>query len=186
MEQNCLDCKSKACKKSGADCFHLKNISKSVYAEEAILNTVKSSSTLVDNDRAGKLSRFQEIIEFCKLQNYKSVGLAYCFGLEDYAEMVRKKMTAAGINVIPARCTMGGVRENDIVSDKKSDAISCNPAGQARFLNERADFVVELGLCLGHDVIFHQQLKVPFTVLLVKDRVFNHAPLEGILDAEIG
>lgn len=95
-------------------------------------------------------------------------------------------MTAQGISILPARCTMGGVKENTIHPGKETEAISCNPAGQAQFLNNKADFVIEIGLCLGHDVIFHQQLNVPFTVLLVKDRVYNHSPLEGIIEGIIG
>jgi uncharacterized metal-binding protein len=180
MELNCLDCKNKSCKRSGADCFGLKEASRDVYAGQETKQIVKNSSVLVDDGRAGELSRFQETVEFCKLQGYRKVGLAYCFGLEKYASAVRDKMSAEGVNILPARCTIGGIREKDIIAEKPGEAISCNPAGQARFLNERADFVIEMGLCLGHDVIFHRELKVPFTVLLVKDRAYDHAPLKGI------
>lgn len=180
MNLNCLDCHLKSCKKNGADCFGLKEISHEIYARDDVNKMVKNSSKLVDNDRAGELSRFQEVVEFCKLQDYKTVGLAYCFGIESLALEIREKLTSSGINLIPARCTMGGVKEKEIDNEKTSEAISCNPVGQAHFLNERADFVIELGLCLGHDVVFHQELKVPFTVLLVKDRVYGHNPIEGI------
>lgn len=180
MTLNCLDCKAKACRKNGADCFDLHGISREVYARNEVNQLVKNSSQLVDNGRAGQLSRFQEVVEFCQLQEYQNVGLAYCFGLETLALEIREKMTAAGVHIVPARCTMGGVKERHIDPGKETEVISCNPAGQAHFLNSRADFVIELGLCLGHDVVFHQELTVPFTVLLVKDRVYNHAPLEGI------
>lgn len=180
MSLDCLDCNSKACKMKGADCFNVKSISHETYARDDINRLVKNSSKLVDNGRAGELSRFQEVVEFCQLQSYKNVGLAYCFGLESLALDIREKLKLSGINIIPARCTMGGIKEKEIDQKKETEAISCNPAGQAHFLNQRADFVIELGLCLGHDVVFHSELNVPFTVLLVKDRVYNHAPLEGI------
>lgn len=180
MAKNCLTCSSKACKVKGADCFDVHGISCEVYERDDVNRLVKDSSKLVDNGRAGELSRFQEVVEFCKLQGYKSVGLAYCFGLESVAQTVREKMESAGIRIVPARCTMGGIKEREIDDEKSTEAISCNPAGQAHFLNERVDFVIELGLCLGHDVIFHQELNVPFTVLLVKDRVYGHSPLKGI------
>jgi len=180
MKLNCLDCNSKSCKKNGADCFGLKEISHDIYARDEVNKLVKNSSKLIDDGRAGELSRFQEVIEFCSLQSYKYVGLAYCFGLESLAMEIRENLEASGINLIPARCTMGGIREREIDEDKITEAISCNPAGQAHFLNDRADFVIELGLCLGHDVVFHQELTVPFTVLLVKDRVYSHNPLKGI------
>lgn len=182
MAKNCLDCKSKACKTKGADCFDVHEISRQIYQEDEVNKLVKNSSRLVDNGRAGELSRFQELVEFCRLQGYKNVGLAYCFGLEAIAQNVRGKLISAGVGVVPARCTMGGVKECDIDTEKNTDAISCNPVGQAHFLNESADFVIEMGLCLGHDVIFHKELAVPFTVLLVKDRVYQHAPLKGIED----
>ncbi|MBF9017717.1 MULTISPECIES: DUF1847 domain-containing protein [unclassified Oceanispirochaeta] len=178
--KNCLDCSDKSCRKNGADCFGLKEKSLDVYSQGSNLTIVKSSSTLVDNGRAGELSRFQEVVEFCQLQGYKNIGLAYCFGLESLAQDIRSKMNGAGLNLVPARCSMGGVKESDINPEKSNEVYSCNPAGQAEFLNRNADFVIEVGLCLGHDVIFHQQLKVPFTVQLVKDRVYAHCPLEGI------
>lgn len=184
MARNCLDCSAKACQKNGADCFGLHEISREIYNRKDVNSMLKNSSKLVDNGRAGELSRFQEVVEFCLLQGYQNIGMAYCFGLEDIAHEVRDKMVGAGLGVVPARCTMGGVKEKHIDSEKETDAISCNPAGQARFLNERADFVIELGLCLGHDVLFHQELTVPFTVLLVKDRVYEHAPIKGIHNYE--
>lgn len=180
MPLNCLDCKNKACKVKGADCFGLHDRSVDSYSKGDSPKMVKSSSALIDKGRAGELSRFQEVIEFCKLQGYANIGLAYCFGMEALAEEVRDKMSAHGLNILPARCTMGGVKEAEIDEAKNNEAISCNPAGQAQFLNERADFVIEMGLCLGHDVMFHKELSVPFTVLVVKDRVYGHKPVEGI------
>ncbi len=184
MVLNCLDCKSKACKSNGADCFDLHGISMEVYNRDEVNRMVKNSSKLVDGGRAGELSRFQEVIEFCRLQGYQKVGIAYCYGLENIAHEMRDKLIDAGVGIVPARCTMGGVKERHIDENKNTETISCNPAGQAHFLNERADFVLELGLCLGHDVVFHQELNVPFTVMLVKDRVYAHAPLEGIHNYE--
>ncbi|MDC7240156.1 MAG: DUF1847 domain-containing protein [Spirochaetales bacterium] len=178
--KDCLDCSSKSCRKNGADCFGLKEKSLDVYGTGSNTQTVKNSSALVDGGRAGELSRFQELIEFCQLQGYRNIGLAYCFGLETLALDIRSKMEAEGLHMIPARCSMGGVKEREIDSVKVGEVVSCNPAGQAHFLNSRADFVVELGLCLGHDVIFHRELDLPFTVLMVKDRVHGHNPLKGI------
>lgn len=62
------------------------------------------------------------------------------------------------------------------------DAVACNPIGQAQTLNDgQCQFVIEMGLCLGHDVLFHQHIKKPYTVLAVKDRVYRHDPL-GFLE----
>jgi uncharacterized metal-binding protein len=185
MKLNCLDCKTKNCRKTGADCYGLREKSLDIYDDQETLDMVRSSGRLVDNGRAGSLSRFQEVIEFCTLQGYKKIGLAYCFGLESLAMEIREKMSASGLSLVPARCSMGAVKECEIDPDKTSEVYSCNPAGQAVFLNDNADFVIEVGLCLGHDVIFHQQLKVPFTVLLVKDRTNEHNPLKGIREYQV-
>lgn len=180
MAKDCLTCSSKSCRTFGADCFGVHDKSLEIYAKEDNIHMLKHASQLVDGGRAGELSRFQEVVEFCKKQEYKAVGLAYCFGLEPLAQEISNILVDTGVPVVPARCSMGGIKENQIDPDKTNDVYSCNPAGQATFLNQRADFVIELGLCLGHDVLFHQELEVPFTVLLVKDRVYSHAPLEGI------
>lgn len=180
MAKNCLTCKSKACRSHNADCFGVAEFSREVYSREETIDMLRNASRLVDGGRAGTLSRFQEVVEFCKEQGYKAVGLAYCFGLEELALIISDIMTEAGVPIVPARCSMGGIKESEVDPAKTSEVVSCNPAGQAKFLNERADFVIEFGLCLGHDVLFHQELEVPHTVLLVKDRVYGHAPLEGI------
>lgn len=180
MGKDCFSCSNKACRTVGADCFGIADLSRDIYSREEVIEMLKNASTLVDGGRAGQLSRFQEVVEFCKTQGYQAVGIAYCFGLEPLAMEIGDILKEEGVPVVPARCSMGGIKEHEINPDKSNDVFSCNPAGQASFLNTRADFVLELGLCLGHDVLFHQELTVPHTVLLVKDRVYGHAPLEGI------
>jgi uncharacterized metal-binding protein len=177
---DCLSCTQKNCKVKGVDCFGVHDVSVNEYAQKDALSIAMSASELIDNGRAGKLSRIQEAVEFCRLQKYNRVGLAYCFGIEKIAEKVGTILVDAGIKIIAARCTIGGVKECEIDALKNTQAISCNPVGQAELLNSKADFVMEMGLCLGHDVLFHKKLTVPFTVLLVKDRVYGHNPLAGI------
>ncbi len=165
----------------GADCFHLRQGSLDSYGSDDVQHIIQTAGLLVDNGRAGSLSRFDELIEFIRLQNYKTVGIAYCFSMENIVQKAASAIEEkTGAVVVPARCSMGGLREGDVDRCKSGGSVGCNPAGQALFLNDRADFVVEMGLCMGHDVLFHQKLKRPFTVLLVKDRLHNHDPLKGI------
>jgi uncharacterized metal-binding protein len=57
----------------------------------------------------------------------------------------------------------------------------CNPAGQAEFLKEQqTELNISMGLCVGHDMLFSQKSDVAVTTLVVKDRVNNHNPMEGI------
>lgn len=52
---------------------------------------------------------------------------------------------------------------------------------QARLLNERrVNLVVQMGLCLGHDLILQEECDAPVTTLVVKDRVFDHHPLRAL------
>ena len=61
----------------------------------------------------------------------------------------------------------------------------CNPIGQALLLNEqKTDFNVIMGLCVGHDTLVMKYLEAPITTLAVKDRVTGHNPLAAIYLSE--
>ena len=46
---------------------------------------------------------------------------------------------------------------------------------QARLFNQRSvDLVVQLGLCLGHDLMLQRESRAPVTTLVVKDRALDH------------
>ena len=40
--------------------------------------------------------------------------------------------------------------------------------------------IVQLGLCLGHDLILQEAARVPVTTLVVKDRALDHHPIEAL------
>jgi uncharacterized metal-binding protein len=50
--------------------------------------------------------------------------------------------------------------------------------------DEKVDFNILLGLCVGHDSLFFKYTKVPTTVLAVKDRVTGHNPLAAVYQAD--
>lgn len=57
----------------------------------------------------------------------------------------------------------------------------CNPVLQAKILNEqKTDFNVMIGLCVGHDSLFLKHVEAPTTVLIVKDRVLVHNPAAAL------
>ncbi|MBN2804262.1 MAG: DUF1847 domain-containing protein [Deltaproteobacteria bacterium] len=173
----CLTCKSLKCRDKGIDCYGIKESSLVAYSDKMVLLKTKSASGLIDNGRAGSLSRVEEVIEFCKAEKYSRIGIAYCFGLKDMAMEVCDKLQNAGLIPLPVSCTSGAVKERHLDVSKKTETVSCNPVGQALVLNKlKPDLVLEMGLCMGHDVIFHQHLEIPHSVLLVKDRVFAHSP----------
>ena len=173
---DCLRCENKRCKSDRQDCNSNREEVLKKYASPLYKRIYEEADSLVSGGKAGTLSRLQEITEFCKLREYTTVGLAYCYGIESLAADVRSVLSAFGLKVASYRCTINGIDEKQI-SDSLGNSVGCNPVGQALAINrEKVDFVIEIGLCLGHDVMFHEQLKVPFTVFIVKDRVFDHNP----------
>ena len=146
------------------------------YSDEAEI--VQAAAELVDFGRAGTLSRLQETIAFAKKMEYKRIGLAYCYGMETQVTKLAEIIRSNGLNVRAVSCTVGGIAQNQVNPESAFCTVSCNPIGQARQLNhENVDLVVMIGLCLGHDILFQREVKNDCTTLIVKDRVFNHAPL---------
>jgi len=149
------------------------------YQQKENAQIVESAAKLVDNGRAGTLSRFQEIVEFAKQMDFKKIGFAYCYGMELKASQISNILNDYGFSVSSVACTIGGISQDEINKNSCIHNVSCNPIGQAKQLNsENVDFVMTMGLCLGHDLLFQKYIDAPTTVLAVKDRVHNHAPLE--------
>lgn len=178
---NCTACKNKICR-DGEQCAVVSFDKQSVidsYKKDQ--NIVQAAAKLVDHGRAGTLSRLQEMIEFSKLMNYKTIGLAYCYGMENDAKAVVDLLKAEGLKVEAASCTVGGVTQNEVNIDSTICNVSCNPIGQAQQLNSTLpDLTITMGLCLGHDILFNREIKSDTTPLLVKDRVHNHNPIRAI------
>ena len=173
---NCVNCTSKACKTEARDCRGTRDEIAYAYIDPEKQQIYQNADNLVSRGRAGTLSRLEEVAEFALAQGYKKVALAYCYGMENLAMDVAAYLKERGLKVGSYRCTLNGITEKEI-HPELGDGIGCNPLGQAEAINtDPVDFVIEMGLCLGHDVIFHQALKKPFTVLIVKDRVYNHNP----------
>ena len=129
-----------------------------------------------------------ELIQFAGKMGYTKLGLAFCAGLSHEARIVTEILENQGLQVVSARCKMGGIPKEKIgikpeqkIGGPLSCEPMCNPIAQAEVLNsEKVDMAVMLGLCLGHDTLFFQYCRVPVTVLAVKDRVTGHNPLAAI------
>ncbi|MCX6170313.1 MAG: DUF1847 domain-containing protein [Ignavibacteriales bacterium] len=176
---DCVQCFPKYCRTTdscGTEKFETDNLL-SDYKESENQQIVRSSAALVDNGKAGLLSRLQEIIEFIKSMNYAKIGLAYCYGMEQDAKVLKDIFWKEGLKLITVSCTVGGLSQNEINTSSSNHNVSCNPIGQAQQLEaEEVEFVLLMGICLGHDILLHRNLKVDFTTFVVKDRVYNHQP----------
>jgi len=136
-------------------------------------------------------TRIVETCEFAHRMKYKRLGLAFCLGLTKEAKVVEEIFTGYGFEVVSVCCKAGRSSKDlvDIVDDEKifkgTDEAMCNPIFQAKILDEeKTEFNILLGLCVGHDTLFFQHTSTPTTVLAVKDRVTGHNPLAAVYQSE--
>ncbi len=132
-------------------------------------------------------TRIIEICEFAKRMQFGRLGLVFCVGLKKEATIVENILRKHGHEVISVCCKAGrapkdliGIEDKDKIFQGTDEAM-CNPIFQAMLLNEeKTDFNVLLGLCVGHDSLFFKYTQAYTTVLAVKDRVTGHNPLAAI------
>lgn len=132
-------------------------------------------------------TRIVEICEFANRMGYTRLGLAFCLGLAKEAGVVEEILKQHGFEVVSVLCKAGrtpkeqlGLKEEHKIYQGKPESM-CNPIYQAKLLNqEKTEFNILLGLCVGHDSLFFKFAEAPTTVLAVKDRVTGHNPLAAI------
>jgi len=136
-------------------------------------------------------TRLKETIEFCNYMNYHRIGLAFCRGLRAEAKVVNSVLQCHGFEVVSVICKTGGIPKEEIGIPKNHkvhpDAFEpmCNPIAQAKLLNEqKTEFNIALGLCVGHDSMFYKYSDAMVTTLVVKDRVLANNPVGAIYCAE--
>ncbi len=131
--------------------------------------------------------RVQETCEFAQKMGYKKLGVAFCIGLHKEALSFTQILKAQGFEVISVACKAGGTpKENIGIKEEEKIHVGefesmCNPIGQAMILNEeKTDFNILIGLCVGHDSLFLKYSNAYCTVLVVKDRVLGHNPTAAL------
>ena len=122
---------------------------------------------------------------------YKKIGLVFCIGLRKEAKVVEGILAANGFTVVSGLCKMGRVPKEALgVRDDQKIRIGCfesmcNPIAQAYLMNEeKTEFNVMMGLCVGHDSLFLKYAQAPCTVFAVKDRLLGHNPLAAIYNID--
>lgn len=193
MKYTCAYCQKHSCHKNQLDTApancptkneweKLDDIQKK-YNENENYNIAKASAEVV-MDNYGAKPRVKEIIDFCNKMGYKKLGLAFCVGLSKEANIFSQILVKNGFQVESVICKLGSVNREKIGIDN-CDVPMCNPIAQAEFLNnEKTEFNIVLGLCVGHDTLFFKYSKAPVTVLAVKDRALAHNPLGAIYQAD--
>lgn len=134
-----------------------------------------------------KRNRVEELIFFAKERKLERIGVAFCVSMTKEAQALAEKLEAEGLHAELACCRLGAVDYTEIGLEKAHPerfAAICNPAAQAKLLNEQGvQLIVQMGLCLGHDLILQEEAKVPVTTLVVKDRALDHHPITALRPA---
>jgi len=129
-------------------------------------------------DKSRSSSRISELINFIKLNNYHKIGIASCFSVYNLAEKLKCLLEGEDLEVIIVHCKESKLEASEISSNMKG--LSCDPLSQASYLNEqKTDFNINFGLCLGHGILFQKYSKAPVTTLLVKDACHSHNIMEN-------
>jgi len=134
---------------------------------------------IAEDSLDSRLDRVQEIIEYAKEAGIKRIGIANCTIFNKEAMFLSEVLTDEGFAVDTVNCKHGNIPFTDLLPGYKG--ISCNPAGQAKYLEEKGtELNIMMGLCLGHDMIFNAKSTAPVTPLVVKDRVLKHKTIEAL------
>ena len=142
----------------------------------------------VEGGMRTRFPRIEETIQFAKKMGYKKLGMVFCGGLQNEAQALTKIFEKKGFQVVSACCKTGivlkeelGLKPEQKIGGPDSFEPMCNPIAQAEIMNqEKPDWVMMVGLCVGHDTMFLQYCKRPVTCLAVKDRVTGHNPLAAL------
>ena len=144
-----------------------------LYSEED-----KAILKIAEDSLNPRIDRVNEIVAYAREAGLKTLGIANCTSFNKEADQLENLLVQEGFRVEKVNCKYGRVPFNALVEGYKGT--SCNPAGQAKYLEDRhTELNIMMGLCLGHDIIFNSKSKAPVTPLLVKDRKHGHNPVAG-------
>jgi uncharacterized metal-binding protein len=148
------------------------------------------TSAKIEGSYYGRATRVEETLLFIREMGYKKVGVATCVGLLSECNLFAKIAKAKGIEIYGVACKVGAVDKTVIGLDEEvklspgQHESMCNPILQAELLNEeKTEFNIVIGLCVGHDSLFIRHSKAPVTCLIVKDRVLCHNPAAALYGA---
>jgi uncharacterized metal-binding protein len=135
--------------------------------------------------------RIVEIIEFAHKMKYKKLGFVFCMGLRNEAKVMEKILAENGFEVASVLCKIGrepketlGIEDHQKIKIGAFEAM-CNPIAQAFVMNEeKTEFNILMGLCVGHDSLFLKYSEALCTVFAVKDRLLGHNPLAAIYNID--
>ncbi len=124
-------------------------------------------------------SLLQELIDYMRLNGYHKIGIANCAAMQKYADRLAEILRGQGFAVMAVNCKESGLKGCSICEDIKGPC--CDPLYQAAVLNEaETEFNINVGLCLGHGLLFQKYSHAEVTTFLVKDFATKHKPIESL------
>jgi len=192
----CAECKARICYSGAVDI--VANMKNCPFSDQEIIDRSRNEyqgktkefarqAALIESEGYRRWTRVEETIRFCSAMNYRRIGLAFCIGLKNEAEILERLLKNHGFEVISVNCKFSGlpkevigVAENEKLRPGTRE-VMCNPIGQALFLNkEMTDINIVAGLCVGHDSLFFKHSEAPCTVVVAKDRALGHNPAAAL------
>jgi len=178
----CAACRVKGCA-DGKDCFDAAGRHREFYQDEQIARLHRAASA-IEARHYCKEPRIREIILFARELGFRKLGLAFCIGMAPEAEILAE-ILGREFDVVSVCCKNGGIEKREFgfeqIDPAKKSEVMCNPAGQAKLLNDaQTELNVLCGLCVGHDAVFSKVSKAPVTTLIAKDRVLAHNPAGAV------
>lgn len=197
-ERSCVDCGVINCdvqnKKYPPFCLTTENCDEKLL-KDSLLEYEKQENQKIMKNAASveyefylKMTRVEETIEFAKRMGYKKIGIATCVGLIRETRILANILRNHGFEVFGIACKAGAVKKSSIGIPEECEQIGvnmCNPINQALRLNqEKTDFNIVMGLCVGHDSLFYKYAEAPVTTLVTKDRVLGHNAVAALYTAD--
>jgi uncharacterized metal-binding protein len=90
------------------------------------------------------IDRLQEIITYARYSGLKKIGIANCTTVTREAKNLQSLLTKEGFEVERVHCKYGRMPFSDVIEGY--EGISCNPAGQAKYLEDKG---TELNIMMG-------------------------------------
>jgi uncharacterized metal-binding protein len=156
----------------------------SPYLDDALHSLMMAADDTPKTADGRLRNRVEELIHFANGRGMKRIGIAFCVTLLREAQQLGRMLKEAGFEPRPVCCRVGAIDYAEIGLPKAHPerfAAICNPVAQARLLNDdKVDLVVQVGLCIGHDLVLQDVCDAPVTTLVVKDRVYDHHAIKAL------
>ncbi|MGN0914710.1 MAG: DUF1847 domain-containing protein [Alphaproteobacteria bacterium] len=124
-------------------------------------------------------SRLLELIGFIKSSEFTRVGVANCLSMQVFADKLVQILKDNGLEVFSINCKQSGLNGCEICEEMKGPC--CDPISQAVYLNDKkTELNINVGLCLGHGLLFQKHSVAPVTTFVVKDPLNKHNVIENL------